>query len=69
MHTSPSWSHAADVFLFSTPAVFSVVGEHRTDPDRLLLLGDDGRFYTYESDDAIPIAVELTPDWIVDAAA
>ena len=26
---------------------FSLVGEHRDDPDRLLLLGDDGRFYGY----------------------
>jgi hypothetical protein len=49
------------------PTVFAVVGEHRTDPDRLLLLGDDGRFYTYET--GVPTAVELTPDWIVDTAA
>lgn len=58
-----------DAFLSSLPAVFAVVGEHRIDPDRLLLLGDDGRFYTYETDDGLPIAVELTPEWVVDTAA
>ncbi|HKG25247.1 MAG TPA: hypothetical protein VKB09_06325 [Thermomicrobiales bacterium] len=60
---------AVDPFLSSVPAVFAVVGEHRGDPARLLLLGDDGRFYTYETDDGVPIAVELTPEWVVDTAA
>ncbi len=27
--------------------VFAVVGEHRDDPGRLLLRGEDGRFYAY----------------------
>ncbi len=27
--------------------VFAVVGEHRDDPARLLLRGEDGRFYAY----------------------
>ncbi len=27
--------------------VYAVVGEHRADPERLLLLGDDGRFYCF----------------------
>ncbi|MEA2530541.1 MAG: hypothetical protein QOG89_2185 [Thermomicrobiales bacterium] len=62
-------SSGVDAFLASVPAVFAVVGEHRADPTRLLLLGDDGRFYTYETEDGVPIAVELTPEWIVDAAA
>lgn len=56
------------LFAPSTPAVFAVVGEHRANPDRLLLLGDDGRYYAYETADGVPIAVELTPDWVVDAA-
>jgi hypothetical protein len=60
---------ADDPFLSSVPAVFAVVGEHRVDPARLLLLGDDGRFYTYETDDGVPISVELTPEWVVDTAA
>lgn len=52
----------------SGPAVLAVVGEHRTDPDRLLLLGDDGQYYTYCDDVDSPVAVELTADWIVDLA-
>lgn len=50
----------------SGPAVLAVVGEHRTDPDRLLLLGDDGQYYTYCDDISDPVAIELTADWIVD---
>jgi hypothetical protein len=52
----------------SGPAVLAVVGEHRADPDRLLLLGDDGTYYTYCDDRDDPVAVELTADWIVDMA-
>jgi len=52
----------------SAPAVLAVVGEHRTDPTRLLLLGDDGGYYTYCDDGDDPIAIELTADWIVDIA-
>jgi hypothetical protein len=74
MRTASSFSHGVDVLLsglspFSAlPTVFAVVGEHRADPDRLLLLGDDGRYYAYQTDDGVPIAVELTADWAVDAA-
>jgi len=50
------------------PAVLAVVGEHRTDPTRLLLLGDDGMYYTFSDDIDDPVAVELTADWIVDIA-
>jgi hypothetical protein len=52
----------------TAPAVFAVVGEHRNNPDRLLLLGDDGRYYAYETSDGVPVPVDLTPDWVVDAA-
>jgi hypothetical protein len=69
MHTTSPTAPHVDALLSSVPAVFAVVGEHRADPDRLLLLGDDGRFYTYVTDDDVPIAVELTPEWVVDAAA
>jgi hypothetical protein len=61
-------SSDVDAFHSFLPAVFAVVGEHRVDPARLLLLGDDGRLYTYETDDGVPLPVELTPDWVVDAA-
>jgi len=52
--------------LRSGPAVLAVVGEHRADPTRLLLLGDDGQYYTYGDESNDPVSVELTPDWIVD---
>jgi hypothetical protein len=69
MRATCSVRSGTDAVLSFEPAVFAVVGEHRADPARLLLLGDDGRFYTYETDDGVPIAVELTPEWVVDAAA
>jgi hypothetical protein len=57
-----------DSIISPLPIVFAVVGEHRADPDRLLLLGDDGRHYAY-TDDGVPAAVDLTADWLVDAVA
>jgi hypothetical protein len=69
MRATCSGPSGVDTLISFEPAVFAVVGEHRADPARLLLLGDDGRFYTYETDDGVPIAVELTPEWVVDAAA
>jgi hypothetical protein len=73
MPTASSFSLGVDALLsglaaFSPlPTVFAVVGKHRADPDRLLLRGDDGRYYAYETDDGAPIAVELSPEWVVDA--
>jgi hypothetical protein len=46
--------------------VFSVVGEHRSQPHRLLLLGDDGHFYALASYAAHPQAVEPTDEWQID---
>lgn len=46
--------------------VFAVVGQHRADPARLLLLGEDGRFYAYAADGR-PTAVEPTTAWALDA--
>lgn len=51
------------------PSVLAVVGEHRGDPTRLLLRGDDGAFYTYDDDHDGPISVELNADWIVDLSS
>ena len=48
--------------------VFAVVGESRAEPDRLLLLGDDGRYYAYATDAAAPTEVEPTGEWAIDAA-
>lgn len=60
--------HSGSNVTSSGPAVLAVVGEHRTDPTRLLLLGDDGVYYTYCDGIDDPIAVELTTDWVVDIA-
>ena len=46
--------------------VFAVIGEHREQPERLLLLGGDGRFYTYVSDEKAPVEVEPTEEWELD---
>ena len=48
--------------------VFAVVGEHRDDPTRLLLLGADGRHYAHALPDGPTIPVEPDERWAVDAA-
>ena len=45
--------------------VFAVVGEHRTEPDRLLLLGEDGCYYAFAADGR-PVQVEPTAAWHID---
>lgn len=45
--------------------VFAVVGEHRAEPERLLLLGDDGRYYAFAADGR-PSAIEPTGAWRLD---
>ncbi|MDP9363745.1 MAG: hypothetical protein M3Q10_05875 [Chloroflexota bacterium] len=45
--------------------VFAVVGEHRAEPDRLLLLGDDGRYYAFAADGR-PAEVEPGDAWSLD---
>jgi hypothetical protein len=49
--------------------VFSVVGEHRAEPTRLLLLGDDGHFYAYATGKGQPTEVEPSEDWELDRDA
>jgi len=47
--------------------IFAVVGEHRVDPDRLLVVGQDGNTYDYNvpADQLLP--TELSDeDWQVD---
>jgi hypothetical protein len=48
--------------------VFAVVGEHHAEPDRLLLLGEDGRYYAFAADGR-PTEVEPTAAWRLDADA
>lgn len=45
--------------------VFAVVGEHRAEPDRLLLLGDDGRYYAFAADGR-PAEVDPGDAWALD---
>ena len=45
--------------------VFVVVGQHEAEPERLLLLGDDGRYYAYAADGQ-PTAVEPSGAWRLD---
>jgi len=46
--------------------IFAVVGEHRDDPNRLLLLGADGQHYAHELPDGPTTPVEPDVDWTVD---
>jgi hypothetical protein len=46
--------------------VFAVIGEHREQPERLLLLGADGRYYTNAASVGSPVEVEPTEEWALD---
>jgi len=46
--------------------VFAVVGQHREDPGRLLLLGTDGRHYDLELPDNAPVPCEPDDHWAID---
>ena len=46
--------------------VYSVIGEHRLEPHRLLLLGDDGHYYAFAANAAQPTAVQPTDEWQID---
>ena len=48
--------------------VFAVVGEHRDDPDHLLVLGEDGRHYDLHLPDGSAMPVEPDESWTVDEA-
>ena len=47
--------------------VFAVVGQHRAEPGRLLLRGDDGRYYAYAANGHLS-AVEPSNAWVLDGA-
>ena len=49
--------------------VYSVIGEHRLEPCRLLLLGEDGRYYALAANAAQPTAVEPSDEWKIDPPA
>ena len=48
--------------------VFAVVGEHRDDPDHLLLLGTDGQLYDHLLPDGPTVPVEPDHRWALDDA-
>jgi hypothetical protein len=48
--------------------VFAVVGEHRWEPGRLLLLGEDGRYYAYGAN-GTPVEIEPSAAWSLDEDA
>ncbi len=49
----------------TTTNVFAVVGQATADPGRLLLLGEDGRFYAYAADGRLRSA-DLGAGWRLD---
>ena len=49
----------------TTTNVFAVVGQATADPDRLLLLGEDDRFYAYAADGQLRPA-DPTNGWRLD---
>jgi hypothetical protein len=51
------------------PNELAVVGEHKEDPEQLLLLGADGHYYAYTLADGNPTPVELDEHWEVEAAS
>lgn len=49
--------------------IFSVIGSRHDNPDRLILLGDDGQHYELELPSVAPIPVEPGDDWLLDSIA
>jgi len=46
--------------------VFAVIGESRTDPDLLLVVGADGLHYEYQLSDGTTAPVDIDDQWAVD---
>lgn len=46
--------------------LYAVVGEHSDDPDRYLVLGDDGAFYEWDLATEQTVPVEPTEEWEID---
>jgi hypothetical protein len=51
------------------PNELTVVGEHREDPHRLLLLGSDANYYAYSIPDGNTIPVTPDGEWNVERRA
>lgn len=50
----------------NSPFDYEVIGEHAIDPLRLLVIGDDGHFYTLDLTDGHTTPVELSDEWLTD---
>jgi hypothetical protein len=49
------------------PVEYVVVGEHRCDPERLLLQGEDGRYYEFHMGSRELISVTPDDEWIIES--
>jgi hypothetical protein len=45
---------------------FSIIGQHRENPDQLLLIGDDGQRYATDISMSDPVPVESDEDYLID---
>ena len=46
--------------------LYAVIGEHGTDPDRLLVIGEDGQHYAWELSTDQTVPVEVDDGWKID---
>jgi len=57
---------------WTMPNILAAVGEHRHDPDHLLLLGEDGLYYDLRLTDGATLPLPPTQDpgdeWLLDPA-
>jgi hypothetical protein len=51
------------------PTELAVIGEHKHDPERLLLLGADGHYYAYSLPDDTTAPIEPDDTWSIEAAS
>jgi hypothetical protein len=49
-----------------SPYNYEVIGEHLSDPDRLLVVGDDGRYYALHLITGLTSSAEFADEWIID---
>jgi len=53
-------------FTIEAPCNYEVVGEHLSDPTHLLVMGDDGRFYSLNLLDGQTQPTEVSDEWVLD---
>ena len=47
---------------------FSIIGQHRDNPNQLLLIGDDGQRYSTDISMSEPVPVDSEDEYVVDAS-